>query len=93
MASAQIVWRRGRRFVKVVVNADEKVTGKLRLVRHDDVLAMRIWGWLPRGRSRMLMKIPNSVAAGRAKVQINLADAAGNVLITRARVHVPRARA
>lgn len=86
---ALAVRRHGRRTVRVVLAADEKVTARLRLVRGDDVLAVRRWGWLPTGRRTLRLRVPRGVTAGRARVLLTLADAAGNTKIVRRPVEVP----
>jgi hypothetical protein len=43
LLDAAVVRRRSRRVVVVQFRSREKVAGKLRLVRHDEVLAQRTW--------------------------------------------------
>ena len=62
----------------------------VRLLRGDDVLADRRFGWLPRGRSTLRLRVPRSVEPGKAKVLVTLADKAGNTKAARLRVHVPK---
>jgi protocatechuate 3,4-dioxygenase beta subunit len=89
LVDATVVRRRGRRVVVVHVRNREKVAGKLRLVRHDDVLAQRTWSWLPAGKHTLRLRVPKAVDAGAARVVLNLADQAGNARITRKKVTVP----
>jgi protocatechuate 3,4-dioxygenase beta subunit len=84
--TARVVRRRGRRVVEVDVAAHERVAAKVRLVRHDDVLAQRSRGWLAKGRHTLRVAVPRGVDPGTARVVVNLADAAGNTRITRKRV-------
>ena len=91
LASATVVvGALGRRRVLARIKAHERVTARVRLVRGDDVLASRRFGWLPRGRSTLRLRVPRSVEAGRARVLVTLADKSGNTKAARQRVHVPR---
>lgn len=87
---ASVVARGNRRVVKVELRAYEKVVGRVRLVRDDDVLAVKTWGWLPKGKRVLRMRVPGYVPAGRARVMVTLADAAGNFKVARKQVNVPR---
>lgn len=91
IARAVVVRGKRHRVVRVVIRNDEKVTAKVRLVRGDTVLAMKTWGWLPTGRRVLKLRIPDSLHAGRARVVVTFADAAGNSLVDRKVVHLPRA--
>jgi protocatechuate 3,4-dioxygenase beta subunit len=86
---ATVVRGKRHRIVRVVIRNDEKVTAKVRLVRGDRVLAKKTWGWLPRGRRVLKLRVPDSVPFGRARVMVTFADAAGNNLVSRKPVHVP----
>lgn len=88
IARATVVRGKRHRVVRVVIRNEEKVTAKVRLVRGDTVLAMKTWGWLPRGRRVLKLRIPDSIPAGRARVMVTFADAAGNSLVDRKVVHV-----
>jgi len=91
LASATVVVSTfGRRRVLARIKAHERVTARVRLVRGDDVLASRRFGWLPRGRSPLRLRVPRSVEPGKAKVLVTLADKAGNTKATRLRVRVPK---
>ncbi|RLV49844.1 hypothetical protein D9V37_08125 [Nocardioides mangrovicus] len=90
LVSAVAKRRSRRRLVVVRLNAGERVTGRVRLVRHDTVLAHRRWGWLAQGAHTLRVKVPRKVAHGDAKVLVNLADASGNTWYAVRRVHVPR---
>jgi hypothetical protein len=46
---------------------------------------------LPKGRRVLKLRIPDSIPAGRARVMVTFADAAGNSLVDRKPVHLPRA--
>jgi hypothetical protein len=72
--------------IEVEVAAHERVAAKVRVVRHDDVLAQRSRGWLAKGRHTLRVAVPRGVDPGTARVVVNLADAAGNTRITRRRV-------
>lgn len=91
IARAIVVRGKRHRVVRVVIRNDEKVTAKVRLVRGDTVLVKKTWGWLPKGRRVLKLRIPDSVHAGRARVMVTFADAAGNSLVDRKRVQLPRA--
>ena len=75
--------------VEVHVRNHEKVAGRLRLVRHDDILAQRTWSWLPAGKHTLRVRVPRAVEAGTARVVLDLADPAGNTRISRKKVTVP----
>ncbi|MXG89317.1 dioxygenase family protein [Nocardioides flavescens] len=79
------------RVLQVRLRTRERLTGRVRLVRHDDVLAHRRWGWLTKGAHTLRLRVPRDVAAGPARVVLTLADRDGNVRTVRRRVDVPRA--
>ncbi|MFT4264994.1 MAG: hypothetical protein QM572_16540 [Nocardioides sp.] len=89
VTSAKVVRKGKKRVVVVALRNAERTTANVRLVRSDNVLAHRTWGWLPTGLHRLTFKVPKSVRGGTAKVSVILADSAGNAKITRVRVTVP----
>jgi len=89
VADARVVRRAGHRVAVLGLDAEEKVTARLRLVRDDRVLASRTWGWLPRGARTLRMRLPADLPGGRAHLQLTLADQAGNTRIARELVRVP----
>jgi protocatechuate 3,4-dioxygenase beta subunit len=90
IAEATVVRRGARRVVQVELRNRERVAAKVRLVRHDDVLAHKSWGFLPVGRHTLRLRVPSSVPTGPAKVVVTLADRGGATKITRKRVVVSR---
>ncbi|MFT4085150.1 MAG: intradiol ring-cleavage dioxygenase [Nocardioides sp.] len=87
--AAHVIRRGGRRVVVVRSHNNEKVTAKVRLVRSDNVLAHRRWGWLSRGTHRLAFAVPRRIKAGKAKVSVIYADRAGNAKVVRVPVHLP----
>ncbi|MFT4286735.1 MAG: intradiol ring-cleavage dioxygenase [Nocardioides sp.] len=89
--SVRIATRRsGRRVAIVKVRTHERVAARLRLIRGDNVRAHRRWGWLASGTVHTLrLRIPASVAAGSARLEVKLADASGNVKYRSVTVDVP----
>lgn len=90
LTGIDVVRRKNHRIVRVTLRNREKVTAKVRLVRGDDVLAMKRWGWLAKGRRTLRVRVPNNVPAGPIRVVVNLADAAGNTKIARRKTRLPR---
>ncbi|GAA4118099.1 hypothetical protein GCM10022215_19290 [Nocardioides fonticola] len=90
-AGLELKHRGKRRTVLLSIDAEEKVTGRLRLLDHDDLLASRTTGWLAAGRRTIKLKVPTSVPAGRYDVVLLLADAAGNTKQITKRLRLPAA--
>lgn len=89
VSGVRVVRRRGRK-VQVRVAGQERLAAKVRLVRHDDVLARTTTGWLAAGRHTVTLRVPRKVRAGTYSVLVTLADRAGNTKVVTRRVHVPR---
>jgi hypothetical protein len=91
LAWAKVVRRAGgRRVVQARLVNHEDVTVRYRLIRGDDVLAGRRYGWLVPGSRTLKLRVPRSVKAGHARVQLKLTDTDGNTRFASLPVHVPR---
>ena len=86
----RVVRRFGRRVVRVRVRNTERVMARVRIVRHDDVLAARRTGWLSPATRTLRLRIPDRVPAGRARVAVKVVDKAGNSTMLTRRIHLPR---
>ncbi|MFT4122365.1 MAG: intradiol ring-cleavage dioxygenase [Microbacteriaceae bacterium] len=79
----------GRRVLVLKLRNTEKVTARVRLVRHHEVYAHKRWGWLSKRTRVFRIPVKNSMTAGHGQVLLTLADAAGNIKIIRRVVHIP----
>lgn len=84
--------RLGRRHLKVKTRNSEVVTPLVRLVRGDDVLAARRYGWWSVGTRTRAVTIPPRIKRGRARALVRFTDRSGNTKISSVVVHVPRRR-
>ena len=89
VTGARVVRRLGRRVVVVDLASTEKVTARLRVVRHDDVLAKRTFGWMRRGKHQLTLRLPRDLSAGRAKILLQISDRAGNTKIVKRQLQLP----
>jgi protocatechuate 3,4-dioxygenase beta subunit len=90
LASARAVNAAGVRSVVLSVKAGETLTASAKVVRGTTVLGSAK-GQLPTGAHSLKVGLGKTVAAGTAKLQLRLADAAGNVKTLTRTVHVPAA--
>jgi len=81
----------GRRRVVARIDAEERVSVKLRLTRRGEVLAKGS-GRAAKGKHDIGLRVPAGVVAGDARLSAVLEDRAGNVRTQRRRVKVPRVR-
>ena len=72
--------RIGRRIVQLELNLDENVSASLKLVRRGKTLAFIQIGKVRVGNRLLLLLVPAKAAKGRATLQFDLKDAAGNTL-------------
>lgn len=80
----------GRRVVRARFRNTENVTVRYRLIRGDDVLAGKRYGWLIPGQRALRLVVPRSVKAGRARIQLKITDQAGNTKFAALPVRIPR---
>jgi len=88
LASARAVNSAGVRSVVLSVKAGETLTASAKVMRGTTVLGSAK-GQLTPGTHSLQIALGKTVAAGTAKLQLRLTDAAGNVKTLTRRVHVP----
>jgi protocatechuate 3,4-dioxygenase beta subunit len=80
----------GRRVVRARFRNAENVTVRYRLIRGDDVLVQKRYGWLVPGQRVLRLVVPRGTKAGPARVQLKMTDEAGNTKFSMLRVHIPK---
>ena len=90
VTSARVRRSGGRRVVIVQTQGSEPIAALVRLVRSDNVMALKRTGWLAKGGNTVRLRVPRKLKPGPAKVVVLLADAAGNTKVQRLNVRIPK---
>jgi protocatechuate 3,4-dioxygenase beta subunit len=81
----------GQRRLTLTLDVEETVSADVRLLRGSTVLTRRRFASLKAGTRRPALVLPKRVAAGSARLQVTLKDAAGKTKTARRTVKVPAA--
>jgi sugar lactone lactonase YvrE len=81
--------RRGLRLVRVELEAEERLSARLVLVRNGKTLASKRFAAVKPGSRVLTLGVPRRVTKGRATVRVELSDAAGNARAFRRGVAIP----
>ena len=74
---------------RLELNLDENVSATLTLIRGDQTLVTKQFGKVKEGDRVLTLVVPGSVEKGKATLQFELKDAAGNTMSAKRPVKIP----
>lgn len=80
----------GRRILRIKLDVDEQVTANARLFRSDRTIVRRRRTGIKKGTRRIDLPIPRRTKGGRARLTVEMKDAAGTLKVRRRTVTVPK---